>query len=156
TEISSEAVNCSRSAHGIPRVGFDPEEVSGRGRWHWNRIFVLVIERAAAGSSFAALTGFSEELFSLRQILVIVAGAERGVKLWFDFRAIDVERLIEVHDERDGSAADERETDIFPVGLGRVFDDGPTLQKWRIFVAEDEAIAGFPNRGLLNVANADR
>src|SRR4029079_10074201 len=35
-------------------------------------------------------------------------------------------------------------------------DDGPALQEWSFLVAKHQAVAGFPDRGFLDVANTDR
>ena len=70
-------------------------------------------------------------------------------------RPRDVERLVEVHGERDRPAADQRQLHAVPVLLGRVLDDRPALQERRLLVVEHQPVAGLPDRRLLDIADAD-
>ena len=71
-------------------------------------------------------------------------------------RPRQVERLVEVHHERDRPAADERQPHVLPVGVGGVLHDRPALQRrlrdGRVGV-EQEPIARLPDRRLPHVAD---
>lgn len=103
--------------------------------------------------------------------VLVGLGGEAGVELRGDERAGNIKGVIEILDEGDGTAADEGEIDVGPVAVGLVFDDGPALDfaagcgggcgggcvffGGRGGVVEDEAVAGFPDGGFDDVADAD-
>ncbi len=89
------------------------------------------------------------------QVLLINLRLQRGVKLHLQRRPRDIDRLVEIHRERDRPAAHQGQIDVVPILLGRVFDDGPALQERLLVVGQHEAIRGFPDWGRLDVAHAN-
>ncbi len=89
------------------------------------------------------------------QVLAVGLRPQRGVQFRLDDRPLHVERIVEVHDERDRPAADQRQCDFLPIFFGRVLHDRPALQEGRLVVLEHQAVAGFPDRRLLDIADAD-
>ena len=67
---------------------------------------------------------------------------------------MDIERLVQVHGERDRAARDEGELDVAPVVVRGVLDDRPALEERRLLVGEHEPVARLPDRGRDDVGNA--
>ena len=82
-------------------------------------------------------------------------GPESGVPLGLDHLPGDIHRRVEVLDEADRLAAHERQADVLPIGVAGVLDDGPALKQGLIVVAQDQAVTGFPDRRLDDVAERD-
>ena len=94
--------------------------------------------------------------FLLRQILVIRPRPQRGEQLRLHLGPVDIQRLIQVHHERDRPAADERQVHVVPV-LSVVFSTiAQPCRNGGVVVGEHQAIARLPDRRFLDVADADR
>ncbi len=105
------------------------------------------------GRPHAGLIG-PGELLGILHLLAVDLGPERGIQLGLDERARDVERLVEVHGERDRTARDQRQPDVVPVVVGRVLDDRPALKERPLLLAQDQPVAGLPDRRRGDVCDA--
>jgi len=77
-------------------------------------------------------------------------------QLGHDGRPSGVQRLIEIHHERDWSSAHERQRDVVPVALGLILDDRPALElARRRFVFEQQPITRLPHWRLDDVAESN-
>ena len=71
-----------------------------------------------------------------------------GRLLDLDDRPADVAGRVQVVDERDRQAGDERERDVLPVLVLGVVDDRPALDHRRlVLLAEDQPVGRLPHRG---------
>ena len=78
--------------------------------------------------------------------------AQRRILRQFRRRPLHVPRLIQLADERNRPARDQRQPHIGPVLARRVVDDRPAFERRLAALAEDQPVARFPDRRGNHVA----
>ena len=106
------------------------------------------------GAIEALLRSIFRHLFHLVERARVHHRTGRRIVGQFRLRAGDIFRRVELADEGDGAAGDQREIHIGPVLAGGVIDDRPPFEHRRL-VAEDQPVAGFPHRRGNHVAGGD-